>query len=69
MEGETEGVRVLTVHASKGLEAPIVFLPDTCQGPHARHDPKLMQLSLATPDEPPLYVWGKGADRRRGCGC
>ena len=27
MEVETEGVRVLTVHASKGLEAPIVFCP------------------------------------------
>ena len=28
-QGRNE-VRVLTVHGSKGLEAPIVFLPDTC---------------------------------------
>ena len=32
MEVETEGVRVLTVHASKGLEAPIVFLPELVRG-------------------------------------
>lgn len=26
-------VRVMTVHGAKGLQAPIVFLPDTCQSP------------------------------------
>ncbi|MEO1205316.1 MAG: double-strand break repair helicase AddA [Pseudomonadota bacterium] len=30
MEQGTDEVRVLTVHGAKGLEAPIVFLPDTC---------------------------------------
>ena len=61
MEVETEGVRVLTVHASKGLEAPIVFLPDTCSAPNGRHDPKLMRLTPARPGDPPLYAWAKTA--------
>ena len=30
MEARSDGVRVMTVHGAKGLEAPIVFLPDTC---------------------------------------
>lgn len=37
-------VRVLTVHGSKGLEAPIVILPDTFTTPeHGRHDATLLQ--------------------------
>ncbi|MCQ2966180.1 MAG: double-strand break repair helicase AddA [Alphaproteobacteria bacterium] len=29
-------VRIMTVHASKGMEAPIVFLPDTCRFTYQR---------------------------------
>jgi len=62
MEGESEGVRVLTVHASKGLEAPVVFLPDTCGEPDGRHDPKLMRLASNRLNDPPLFVWSRKKD-------
>ncbi len=59
MEGESEGVRVLTVHASKGLEAPVVFLPDTCGAPDGRHDPKLLRVAAAAPGDPLLFAWNR----------
>src|SRR5262249_10155021 len=33
---QRDEVRILTVHGAKGLEAPVVFLPDTLQVPEQR---------------------------------
>ncbi|GGE44756.1 double-strand break repair helicase AddA [Marinicauda pacifica] len=54
MEGAGSQIRVMTVHGAKGLEAPIVFLPDTTQIPKARG------ASLFVHDEAGL-VWAPDA--------
>ena len=61
MEASGDSVRVMTVHAAKGLEASIVFLPDACSGPSGRHDPKLFALDGARPSDPPLVAWSPRA--------
>jgi ATP-dependent helicase/nuclease subunit A len=49
MESAADAVRVMTVHAAKGLEAKVVFLPDTCGAPSGRHDAKLHVLDGRAP--------------------
>ena len=44
--GQSNQVRILTVHGSKGLQAPVVFLPDT----------------MAAPDRTPKLLWPEDAD-------
>ncbi|MFN6954708.1 MAG: 3'-5' exonuclease, partial [Acetobacteraceae bacterium] len=51
-------VRVMTVHGAKGLEAPVVILPDTLRRPKPR-----AALRLLPGQEVPLPVW---APRREG---
>ncbi len=62
MEAAGDAVRVMTVHAAKGLEAKIVFVPDTCGAPTGRHDPSIFALGDSDdPDEASL-AWSPKMD-------
>ena len=63
MDKGRDEVRIMTVHASKGLEAPIVFLVDSGgDAVHASHMPALRALSLESRygDVPPAMLWVPG---------
>jgi ATP-dependent helicase/nuclease subunit A len=66
MEQGRDEVRVMTVHGAKGLEAPIVFLPDTCSTRSARQPNALLTLDDAERQIglPPPFLWPvKGTSR------
>ena len=58
MEQERDEVRIMTVHGAKGLQAPIVFLPDTCMGPRPQ-GPRLYPVARAGEPESEVshLVW------------
>jgi ATP-dependent helicase/nuclease subunit A len=62
METAGGAVRVMTVHASKGLEAKIVFMPDTCGAPTGRHDPKIFALGQGGDAEDASLAWSPKMD-------
>ncbi len=58
MEQGRDEVRVLTVHGSKGLEAPIVFLPDTCSNGSKRSEGLIALAGMPLPSGmSSLAVW------------
>jgi ATP-dependent helicase/nuclease subunit A len=68
---ETDGgcIRVMTVHGAKGLEAPIVILPDTADHPDRDRDqiftvPDGPVLWKTTADDSPPLIAAEAADRR-----
>jgi ATP-dependent helicase/nuclease subunit A len=74
--GKTDLVRIMTVHGSKGLQAPIVFLPDTVK---KMHDSNHGRIRLLWPEnetgvplwsprsefEAPAYTARQAASRER----
>ncbi|HZP10634.1 double-strand break repair helicase AddA [Methyloceanibacter sp.] len=61
MDQDRDEVRIMTVHGAKGLQAPIVFLPDTCMNPRAQG---VRLYPLPRPGEPQEevahIVWAVG---------
>ena len=55
--GEVDEVRIMTVHGSKGLQAPIVFLPDTMTTP--RRTPDLFWIR--GPGTAEVAVWSSAS--------
>jgi ATP-dependent helicase/nuclease subunit A len=58
MEQDRDEVRIMTVHGAKGLQAPIVFLPDTCILPRPQ-GPRLFPMPRpgACPGEVEHLLW------------
>lgn len=62
MEHGLDVVRIMTVHGAKGLEAPIVVLPDTFSGlPSAAGRPVFLQAN-SDGNKPPLIIWAAASD-------
>lgn len=70
MEQGRGEVRIMTVHGAKGLQAPIVFLPDSCQTPAS--GARLLWVEDPLPPAKRLMCWpgkkdnevGRAADAR-----
>ncbi|MEZ5667605.1 MAG: double-strand break repair helicase AddA [Alphaproteobacteria bacterium] len=58
-QGGADAVRVMTVHGAKGLQAPVVFLPDTVAAPVERSPLRWHAVDGGVP----VPLWLRGRDR------
>ena len=70
LEGAADLVRVMTIHGAKGLESPIVILPDTMASDHARSGgivagPNGIPLASLPDDECPAPLREAKAQKRK----
>ncbi|CAM5304106.1 double-strand break repair helicase AddA [Frigidibacter albus] len=70
-EAAGHAIRVMTVHGAKGLEAPVVILPDTIRGERSNEAP-ILRLEDGTPvwrttadETPPVMAGARAAARAR----
>tara|TARA_R110002096_G_scaffold309403_4_gene504010 strand:- start:36875 stop:40315 length:3441 start_codon:yes stop_codon:yes gene_type:complete len=63
MEHGADMVRIMTVHGAKGLQAPIVFLPDTCQSVKMQDN-----LFWYEENRAKNLLWVRNEDSRVGAG-
>ncbi|MCB2106263.1 MAG: double-strand break repair helicase AddA [Rhodobacteraceae bacterium] len=52
LEHGGDAVRIMTVHGAKGLQAPIVFMPDTMQTPRGRES-----VFVVGEEDSPVVLW------------
>ncbi len=60
----SSGVRIVTVHGSKGLEASVVFLIDTARTPK---NEKIVPVPHATSGDLPIWLWSSGRSDAPHC--
>ena len=63
--GETDSVKLMTVHAAKGLQWPVVFVPGLCAGEKAQLFPAKPRVSTRWTENPrklPFVLRGDAAD-------
>lgn len=67
MDQSRDEIRIMTVHAAKGLEAPVVFLvdPGSAAASHS-HLPTLMPFPLKQSPHLTGYLWRAGKDLANG---
>jgi len=62
MDQASDVVRIMTVHGAKGLEAPIVFLPDTCSPPDDRNEVQPLMIPAPEGKLIPFWRFGRGVE-------